>query len=274
MRRLRKMTETVLAIAALGVMSAAHAATTDPTLHTELQRVAQRKILFGHQSVGVNLLDGMQQLAKAADVPLRIVEVKSASEINGAMLAHTFIAENEHPLQKLQSFDLALGAKAAGVDIAFMKFCFVDFTPDTDAKDLFARYRAKIDELRVKHPGTTFVHLTTPLHIVEGGPVARLKYWLGLAPLYGTLENLRREEYNELLRKTYQGHEPVFDLARIESTAPDGSQEAVKWQGKIIPVMFAGYTDDGGHLNENGKLRSARELISVLASIPNHTPAN
>lgn len=270
MMELRKMIVAVFAIAAIWGISMANAATTDATLLTELQRVAQRRILFGHQSVGVNILDGVQQLAKTANIQLHIGEVKSAKEINGAMLAHTFIAENGNPLQKLQSFDQALGTKAAGVDIAFMKFCFVDFSENTDSRSLFGRYQAKIDELRARHPGTTFVHLTAPLHVVEGGPMARMKYWLGIAPLYGSEENLRREEYNDLLRKAYQGHEPIFDIARIESTAPDGSMEKVKWKGKVIPVLFPGYTNDGGHLNETGRLRVARELVSVLATIPGH----
>jgi len=81
---------------------------------------------------------------------------------------------------------------------------------------------------------------------------------------------MRREEYNSLLRKAYQGREPFFDLARIESTTPEGTTETVKWKGSVVPVMNPIYTNDGGHLNDAGKIRAARELVSVLAGIPNH----
>lgn len=50
-----------------------------------------------------------------------------------------------------------------------------------------------------------------------------------------------------------------FQCLCVESTAPDGTAET---------FVVASYTDDGGHLNSTGKLHAARELIYVLASIP------
>jgi lysophospholipase L1-like esterase len=88
---------------------------------------------------------------------------------------------------------------------------------------------------------------------------------LGRVPS-GTVENLRREQYNRLLREAYAGREPLFDLARIESTAPDGSPVRVQWKDMTAPVLYPAYTDDGGHLNAEGRRRAARELIAVLAS--------
>lgn len=266
----RVVTTTLFSIAAFGATTLAHSAADDATLRMELERVAQLRIMFGHQSVGMNLLEGIKLLSAKAGAPVRVAEVKAASEVGQAMLGQTFLAENGDPLRKLKSFENAIGAKQAGLDAALMKFCYIDFNADTDAKNLFERYRATIDDLKAKNPGTTFVHITAPLHIVEGGFAARVKYLLGMAPLYGTFENMRREEYNTLLRKSYQGHEPLFDLARVESTAPDGSAAMVKWQGKVVPVMAPEYTSDGGHLNELGKIRAARELLSVLAAIPKH----
>ena len=137
----------------------------------------------------------------------------------------------------------------------------------TDVKALFARYRATIDDLRTKNPGTTFVHVTAPLTVVQGGVKENLKRLLGRAP-YGTIENMRREEYNTLLRQAYREREPIFDLARVESTAPDGTVVTTEWKGSVAPAMAPAYTDDGGHLNAAGKLRAARELVSVLAAIP------
>jgi len=160
-----------------------------------------------------------------------------------------------------------MGQQPAGLDIALVKFCFVDINKDTDVRNLFARYRATIDGLKARNPGTTFVHVTAPLTVVQGGLKSGLMQLFGQAS-YGILENMRREEYNALLRQAYQGREPIFDLARIESTAQNGTAISVEWKGSVVPVLNSAYTSDGGHLNDVGKLRAASELISVLASIP------
>lgn len=260
----------IIAVLALSFVSVSHASDSDPALRADLERIAQKHIFFGHQSVGVNLLDGVKQLAISAGVPVQIDEVTLASGVKPAAIGHTFIARNGDPFQKIQSFEQAMGPQSTGLNVALMKFCYVDFNSDTDVKALFARYRAAVDALRTKNPGTTFVHVTAPLTVVYGGLKASLKKLFGQAP-YGIMENMRREEYNTLLRQTYQGREPIFDLARVESTAPNGAAVSVEWKGSVVPVMNSAYTDDGGHLNTVGKLRAARELIALLAAIPDHS---
>ncbi len=265
------MSKMILAVLTVGLMNQAHAEPDDVTLKLELQRIARQKIVFGHQSVGMNILEGIRKISSRSGIPLQIAEINSIDEVNAPMIAHSFIAENEHPDKKLGSFTRLLESKHHEADLAFMKFCFIDFKPDTDAKGLFAQYSKTMEKLESAHPNTIFIHVTTPLHVVEGGPMATIKYWLGLSPLYGTRENLRREEYNEMLRQKYLGHEPIFDLAKIESTRPDGKVEKVEWGGRTIPVLVPEYSSDGGHLNEEGAELAARGLISVLASVPGHS---
>lgn len=266
------MTSALLTLAVASGAATASTADTDPKLRSDLERVAQRRIYFGHQSVGSNLLDGVKQLAEKAGVQIRVAEAPSASGVPPATFGHTAVAKNGDPLLKLQSFEQAMGQQPAGVDVALVKFCYVDISADTDAKALFARYRATMDSLKTKHPGTTFMHVTAPLTIAQSGLKASLKNLIGRVP-YGVIENQRREEFNSLIRQTYQGKEPIFDLARIESTAPDGSAVAVEWKGSLSPAMAREYTDDGGHLNAAGRLRAARELISALAALPSHSAA-
>ena len=81
-------------------------------------------------------------------------------------------------------------------------------------------------------------------------------------------ENAKREEFNQLLRNRYAGEEPVFDLARLESTGPDGQRELHDWNGRRIPAVLPAYTNDGGHLTPDARVRFARELIALLASLP------
>ena len=243
----------------------ANASQAAPTsLRADLERIARERIYFGHQSVGANILDGLKELSGAVGVPLQIAEVPRAANLSGAGVGHVFVAENGDPLRKLTSFKAALG-EGSSADIARLKFCYVDITADTDAPALFAAYRRTIDELRAKNPQTTFVHITLPLTTVQTGPKAWVKRVLGRAP-YGTIENVKREQYNTLLRRTYAGREPVFDLARLESIAADGTQATVTWNGVVAPAMVSSYTDDGGHLNRVGRLRAAQELVAVLAA--------
>jgi hypothetical protein len=273
MLRIHIAISTLLAITTFSTTIDAFATGADTSLRADLEHLSQRRIFFGHQSVGVNLLDGIKQLSTTEGVPLHIIEVTSANEVKPSTIGHTFVANNGDPFKKLRSFEQALGAQPTGLDVAMMKFCYIDFTPETDVRALFNRYQTTIDALRTKNPGTTFIHVTVPLTIVQGGFKASLKRMLGHAP-YGVLENMRRAEYNTLLRQAYQGRKPVFDLARIESTTPNGVAVAVEWKGNNIPAMDPAYTDDGGHLNSTGKLRAARELVAILAATPVNSAAH
>jgi hypothetical protein len=233
-----------------------------------LAKVGLRTVFFGHQSVGMNVLEGLQTLASREGTEIRLVELKPGTPVPPGTIAHAWVGENEKPFTKIDAFVRAVDAiPSPGVNIAFVKFCYVDFTPDTDAAALMTRYQAAIADLRQRHPRTTFVHVTAPVSTVQGGAKSLLKQLTGKQP-YGLVENVRREEYNSLLRKTYQGKEPFFDLARVESTFPDGRVETVEWKGRRVPALVPAYTEDGGHLNEEGRARAARELLSVLASIP------
>ncbi|HZE60504.1 MAG TPA: hypothetical protein VE085_08110 [Burkholderiales bacterium] len=224
-----------------------HAA--DAALRADLQRLSHERIYFGHQSVGANILQGVKELSRAAGVPVFIKE--------------EFVPENGDPLRKLESLKKSLGS-GSRYDVALVKFCYVDIDADTDAAALFDRYRIALNELRARNPRTVFVHATLPLTTVQTGPRAWAKRLLDRAP-YGTVENARRDQYNRLLRATYAGGEPIFDIARIESTAPDGKLVTVFWEGVTAPAMAPDYTDDGGHLNALGRARAAREFIAVLA---------
>ena len=253
------MLRIVLTAVALMISSSLQAG----TLREDLEQVARQRVYFGHQSVGMNVLDGLKELSTTAGVPLRIAEAAHAADLQGPGVGHLFVAENGDPLRKLASFRSALG-EGSRADIALVKFCYVDIRADTDMRSLFAAYRKTVDELRASNPRTTFVHVTLPLTTVQAGPKAWVKRLIGRAP-YGTIENVKRNEYNTLLRRTYTGREPIFDLARVESIAADGTQATVAWGGSVVPAMAPAYTDDGGHLNAAGRLRAAREFVAVLA---------
>ena len=259
---------------AVACLTCAAATAADPALRADLERLARERIYFAHQSVGANLLQGVADLAAEEGVRVRIVRADRASEVPPATFGHTFVPENGAPLEKLKNFRAELGS--AAVDVALLKFCYVDIEPDTDVGALFAAYRQTIAELRSGHPATVFVHVTLPLTSERrngwmAGWKTLAKRLLGRPPA-GIAENARREEYNRMLREAYAGREPLFDLARIESTAPDGSAVRERWRGLAVPALAPQYTDDGGHLNASGRRRAARELIAVLAAARDPQP--
>jgi hypothetical protein len=239
----------------------------DGELRADLEALARRTVFFGHQSVGTNIVDGLRDLAAQEGVGLRILETRTAERVAPGTYAHAFVGENGKPAAKLQAFQDALGAGPAPVDVALVKFCYVDVEKDTDVGALFDRYRVEMQALQARHPATTFVHVTVPITEVQGGLKAMVKDLLGREP-YGWLENVRREEFNALMREAFADKEPLFDLARFEATGPDGTLATVERDGRRVPVLVEAYTDDGGHLNGEGRRRVARALVDLIASLP------
>jgi hypothetical protein len=231
---------------------------------TTLRQVAQRRILFGHQSVGGNILEGLRQLGSEQQAAgLRIVAADQP--LDSPALAHLAIGENGKPASKIADFDRLLAGEPGGwAEVAFFKFCYADFDARTDARHLFESYQRANEARRARHPRITFMHLTAPLTTVQRGPAGWVLRLAGRDP-WGEPENVIRHQYNELLRQTYRGREPILDLARLESAGGNGS---FRHRGRRYESLSPGYTDDGGHLNYAGRLAVATAAIATLAALP------
>ncbi len=238
------------------------------------ERLSQMKIFFGHQSVGYNIIDGITDLMKEnPPIRLKIVETDNPSDFNDPIFVHCKVGKNTDPNSKIKAFESwivkGIGEKA---DIAFFKLCYVDLTTKTNVQDLFNNYKTTMSNLKKLYPETTFIHVTVPLTSEAIG----IKRWLKkikdlLKTIIGTpiYNNSNRSEFNEMLRKEYEGKVPVFDLARVESTDPDGKRIEVNKHGKTFYAMVPKYTYDGGHLNEIGRKTVAEQLLILLANISN-----
>ena len=232
-----------------------------------LKRLAQKRLYFGHQSVGANLIQGVRDLTNEhPSIRLNIVESSDARDVSGPVFAHSRLGRNGDPESKIDGFVRLMEQGAAdALDVAFFKFCYVDVTPATDVPALFASYRRALEGLTARHPRTAFVHVTIPLTPLQAGPKAWAKRILRM-PLCGYDDNRARWQFNECLRKQYGGKERLFDLARAEATAPDGSRVWLEQDGCRFEAMAQAYTDDGRHLNGVGRRRAAAELLVVLAA--------
>ena len=230
--------------------------------------LAAKRVYFGHQSVGANIMEGVADLVAAEPrLGLRVVTDAAALEAGGAFL-HGPVGRNGDPGGKTDDFAARLDGPLAGrVDVAFHKYCYVDVTAASDVPALFERYRAGMARLAAAHPHVVFVHVTAPLVTVPGGAAAGVKRLLGRTPGRAA-DDLARERFNQLMREAYAGREPLFDLAAVESTRPDGSREAIAAGGARAYALVPAYASDGSHLNEAGRRRVAEALLVFLARLP------
>ncbi len=229
--------------------------------------LAGKRIYFGHQSVGSNIMQGVSDLVRD-DPKLGLRVLESVPSDSGGAFVHGDVGLNGKPALKTDEFAHNLETGAEGpLNIAFHKYCFADIVDTTDVEAVFRHYRDTMVRLQAEQPGITFVHVTAPLVRVQSGPRATLKKLMGQAPgRYAS--NFRRETFNELMRKEYAGKQPLFDLAAVESTRPDGSRETISHGGRTAYALYPGYTDDGSHLNAAGRRRAAEALLVVLADLP------
>lgn len=236
------------------------------SVRVQLDRLARGRMFFAHRSVGADLLTGIARLAADAGSTLRVWE--AAAVVPEGVFAHAWLTA-DGPVAKLDEFERML---AAGVGrtarIATVKLCYADFTARTDSAQLFRLYARLLRALHAAYPDLTLVHVTVPLvSVAEGvGATRVVRSLLGHIPS-AVVENDRREEFNELLRRAYVGREPLFDLARAESTTPDGERVTRDLHGRSVPALARAYTDDGGHLNGEGQHVIARQLVATLADL-------
>jgi len=230
--------------------------------------VARTKIFFGHQSVGYNIVEGLQEIqATKPDIRLNIQETRDPQAFQDGVFAHAKLGKNRDVGTKCESFDRALrDGLGDKVDIAFFKFCYVDVEQGADTRRLFDQYAATIEEARRRYPRVMIVPMTVPLTAVPTGPRERLKtlFKRGASDFQ---DNRNRHELNRLIVDRYGPSGQLFDLARFESTDPDGRPVTVERDGVAVPAMFPAYTEDGGHLNAAGRRIVATNLLLLLAKL-------
>ena len=234
-------------------------------------KLAEKKIFFGHQSVGYNIIGGITDIINERDyIKLNVIEAREPAAFDQPVFAHSQVGMNTDPFSKIKRFgeimDAGVGSKA---DIAFFKFCYVDIMRDSDPQEIFDGYSAVMEELKDRYPNVKFLHVTVPIRSAPKGAKKNLKQTVKL--LIGRPgfweDNMMRRRYNDLLNDVYSKTGPFFDLALIESVNAGGFRcHAVKGAEKVY-VMAPEYTEDGGHLNSEGRKKVAEQLLIILAEM-------
>jgi len=234
-------------------------------------KLAEKKIFFGHQSVGYNIIDGITDILNERDyIKLNVIEAREPLAFDQAVLAHSQVGMNTQPFSKIKRFveimDSGVGSK---VDIAFFKFCYVDIMRDSDPQEIFDGYSTALEELKSRYPNTKFLHVTVPIRSVPKQSKRYLKQTIKL--LIGKPgffeDNMMRHHYNDLLSSAYSKTGLFFDLAHIESVNSSGFGCYALKGAEQISVMAPEYTEDAGHLNSLGRKKVAEQLLIILADI-------
>jgi hypothetical protein len=230
----------------------------------DLQAISQARILFAHQSVGRDILAGVQDLAQETGVSLQIQQIDGLPT-GGPGLFHAPVGSNGDPVSKVEAFaGLLTRPERPAYDLAVLKFCYEDLEQGAKGQaGLLQRYAARMDEVQSSRPDVRLLHISVPLRADPPGWKTTLKRWLG-RETWEDPDNVRRNDYNEALRLRFGGSQ-FFDLATIQSTLPDGGRSGFTRGGKTVYTLAQAYTHDGGHLNELGRRRAAAAFVHSLA---------
>ena len=230
--------------------------------------LSKKRIFFGHQSVGMDVMSGIADIMhQSPRIQLSIRRTRDPKDFERPLFAESPIGRNGNPKSKIEDFRTVMeGGVGATVDIAFFKLCFVDMHSNTDVEALFSYYKKVMDGLMAEFPKVRFIHCTAPLTKMDSGVKLAIKKLLGRDG--GAAANLKRTAYNRMIADGYGQKGTIFDIARYESTFPDGTRMACRNDGKDCYGLIPGYTYDGGHLNQTGRIIVAKGLLELLQAAP------
>ena len=231
--------------------------------------LSEKTIFFAHQSVGKNIVLGMREVIDAnKQINMSIEKIENSSNIKNSGFSHSYVEKNGDPISKINNYTKMVRQADGKIDISFVKFCFVDIESETNITNIFNYYKKEMSKLKKEYPDTLFIHFTVPLlKRVKPTITSRIaKIFKKKDAFWDDEHNIAINNYNNLVLNAYKGVEPVFDIAMVESTFTSGDRAAFEMDGKTYYSLVPEYTNDGGHLNEKGRLLVAEQLLIFLAS--------
>lgn len=235
-----------------------------------LQNLQNTTIFFGHQSVGINILNGLKDIAEEYNKKIYIYSNNENNYKAKHFIIEKKIGKNLFPNSKVTDFSNTIKSGLhRSIDIALMKFCYVDIFGDISIEEMFNKYISVMEELEKEFPDITFIYVTMPLTSPMKGFKNEIKRILGrlIQVDNGLSENVIRYKFNTMLRNSKASTNRLFDLALKEAEKPDGSTYTIEVDGKEVEALYSVYTWDGGHLNEIGRKKIAEDLIEFLSNL-------
>ena len=121
---------------------------------SSLKKLADQRIYFGHQSVGFNIIEGINDIMKENhQIRLKVIETNDPADMNKPIFAHSRIGKNTYPQSKIDAFasfiEKGIGKKA---NIAFFKLCFADIIGTTDVNRIFEFHKNTMSHVKKEYP--------------------------------------------------------------------------------------------------------------------------
>jgi hypothetical protein len=248
---------------------------------------ATRRLFFGHQSIGAQVITGINELADdlgRPDIPVVDVDV-TGIPATGGVVAHAYVGINgdgftktrgDHPHEPGATASWGERIRdglSSEIDTAVLKFCYADLRPgsvhwvgDTQVgytpAELFAEYKAAIDALVTDFPSIAFIYATEPVVYIydedDEGP----------GGTGGNHANDLRYAFNQLVRAEYGHTGRLWDIALAQSTDPAGSRY---FNANGSEYLFLDYASaDLEHISGVdgiGRKAAATPLVLIMADI-------
>ncbi len=228
--------------------------------------IALRTVYFGHQSVGNAIVAGVEEFTQEHELPLQVVLTRDPAAVAGPAFVHFLAGQNrDYASKNAAVLRLLESPTRAQRPVVLLKYCYVDVDSTADASGMFEAYRDTVDTIQFEHPDVTVVHATVPLTMVESAFKSGAKQLLGRPTRRDAA--IARHRYNELVRAEFKGTDPIFDLAKIQATQPDGVVAGFTAGGCMIETLAPDNTDDGGHLNARCQRAAAEALLDLLSDV-------
>lgn len=211
-----------------------------------LEKLGRTAFYFAHASVGGNMLGGLAALNKENPQRYPLVARDAGKDPAGPFKGGVVYQDdrgNPGWRGKVDHFRKRVDEGWHGPGLVVLdKFCYIDPDADPDV------YLQSMAELESRHPDTVVVYATIPL---VGGE---------------DRNNLKRQAFNEQVRRFVRDRGGVlFDIADIEAHDPAGQPRV--FGNEATPALCEDYTNDGGHLNDQGARRVALGFYALAAGL-------
>ena len=139
----------------------------DQFSNQDIQKLLNKKIFFGHMSVGYNIIDGLNDIIREDPrfFGFSIFEITDGVNILDPGFYHQRNGKNGFPTSKCDAFKNFLINDNIGTqfDIVFFKFCYVDLNENSDVKEILEIYINTLEEVSKKFPNLKIIPVTVPL---------------------------------------------------------------------------------------------------------------
>jgi len=240
-----------------------------------LNEIRNKKILFGHASVGDNIMEGLANLASSNPERYNLNIINNPSDIEGYAFGHWgwINSRNGYANEKIIEFENKIRSNTSSgnqwgntLDFAFLKFCFADINVEKNVTEIFNNYISCVNRLKQDYPTCKFIFVTNP----NRGDV----YFN-----YQKFDAIKRYELNQMIRNYIETNGGfLFDIADLEEHDENMNLQYFEYANENYPKMWYvpensdsdGWSYDGGHLNNKGKNHIALSMWSLFGQILNN----